>query len=76
MGQLVKWKSELKNKKWPKENQPAIVMEVLEPAIIQDHLDSGSPYFREPLDIVLGVVNNDGDFVIFYYDKRRFELFQ
>ena len=72
-GQLVKWKNGLKNKHLPKENQPAIVLEVLEGTIDQLERDSGSPYFREPLDIVLGVTDEDGDFMMFHFDQRRFE---
>jgi len=34
--------------------------------------DSGSPYFREPLDIVLGFLNGDGDFITYHFDSRRF----
>lgn len=71
--QLVKWKPGLKNKKLPKEGQPAIVLEVLEETLEQVERDPGSPYFREPLDIVLGVIDEDGDFMTFHFDKRRFE---
>jgi hypothetical protein len=71
--QLVKWKSGLKNKRLPKEGQPAIVLEVLEETLDQVERDPGSPYFREPLDIVLGVIDEDGDFMTFHFDKRRFE---
>jgi hypothetical protein len=71
--QLVKWKPGLKNKKLPKEGQPAIVMAVLEETLDQVERDPGSPYFREPLDIVLGVTDEDGDFMTFHFDKRRFE---
>jgi hypothetical protein len=71
--QLVKWKSGLKNKMLPKEGQPAIVLEVLEETLDQVERDPGSPYFREPLDIVLGVIDEDGDFMTFHFDKRRFE---
>ena len=71
--QLVKWKPGLKNKKLPKEGQPAIVLEVLEETLDQVERDPGSPYFREPLDIVLGGMDEDGDFMTFHFDKRRFE---
>lgn len=72
-GQVVKWKKGLKNRKFPEENQPAIVIEVLDEPIIQTERDSGTPYFREPLDIAIGIIDRDGDFLIFHYDKRRFE---
>jgi len=75
VGQIVKWKTGLKNKRLPKIGQPAIVMEVFEKPITPDERESGSPYYLEPLDLILGVVDEDKDFVTFYYDKRRFEPF-
>jgi hypothetical protein len=72
-GQLVIWKKGLKNRKFPEENQPAIVIEVLDEPLIQSERDSGTPYFREPLDIALGIIDRDGDFLIFHYDQRRFK---
>lgn len=75
VGQIVKWKTGLKNKRLPKMGQPAIVMEVFEKPITPDERESGSPYYLEPLDLILGVVDEDKDFVTFYYDKRRFEPF-
>jgi hypothetical protein len=74
-GQVVKWKKGLKNRRLPKEKQPAIVMEVPSQPLIDHQRDVGSPYFHETLDIVLGVIDEEGDFVTFFYDKRRFELF-
>jgi hypothetical protein len=72
-GQLVKWKSGMKNKNFPQENQPAIVIDLLDNPIYENN-DSSSPYFKEPLDIALAMTDNEGDFIVFYYDKRRFEL--
>jgi len=71
-GQIVKWKKGLKNKRLPRENQPAIVIELLDEPIYSD-FNSGTPYFREPLDLLLGFIGMQDDFIIFYYDKRRFE---
>jgi hypothetical protein len=72
-GQLVRWKSGLRNRRRPRYNEPAIVVAVIEAPIITGESDSGSTYFREPLDIVLGLLDSDGDFLCFHYDKRRFE---
>jgi len=72
-GQIVKWKKGLKNRRLPKENQPAIVWDVLSEPIIQDDRDAGTPYFREPLDIALALLDKEGDLVIFHYDSKRFE---
>ena len=75
-GDVVRWKTGLKNKKRPAENEPAIVVEVLVSALSDpSEKSAGSPYFREPLDIMLGVIDEDGHFLTFYYDSRRFEPF-
>jgi len=73
-GDVVRWKKGLKNKKYPKEDQLCMVIEEKDDPIIQDSRDSGSPYYREPLDLVLALLDDDSDLVIFHYDKRRFEL--
>lgn len=72
-GQIVKWKKGLKNKKLPEETQPAIVIKVLTSPVLKGEKDSGSSYFREPLDLILGMVDRKGKFATFHYDKRRFE---
>lgn len=74
-GQLVSWKKGLKNRKYPEYDEPAIVIKALDTPIYSDTSESGSPYFQEPLDIILGVIVN-GDFENFYYDKRRFNPFK
>ena len=71
--QLVKWKRGLRNRVIPRDGEPAIVVELLKEAIMDSERDPGSSYFREPLDIVLGVIDPDGDFAVFHYDRRRFE---
>lgn len=73
-GDTVKWKEGLKNKKYPKENQLCIVIDVLPEPIIQDTRDSGSPYYREPLDLILALLDDESELLLFHYDKRRFEL--
>ena len=77
LGDLVVWKKGLKNKIRPSLNEPAIVMQLLDtPLSNPNKQDFGSPYFNEPLDLVLGLINENGDFVLFHYDKRRFEPYQ
>jgi len=76
VGDLVKWKEGLKNKKRPDSNQPAIVVQLLEkPLIERQGEEAGSPYYREPLDIILGLFDEENEFLMFYYDKRRFESY-
>jgi hypothetical protein len=75
VGQIVKWKKNLKNRRIPRQNQPAIVMRVLEEPITSTDEKSGSTYFLEKLDIVLGVMSKDETFITFYYDSSRFESY-
>jgi len=74
VGDKVRWKKGLKNRKYPKEGQTCLVVEVLETPIIQDTKDSGSPYFREPLDLILALLSDEGELMLYHYDKRRFEV--
>ncbi|MCL1463096.1 hypothetical protein [Argonema galeatum] len=73
VGQIVKWKEHLKNRKFPHKNQPAIVIAILDKPVISTDNESGSPYFLETLDIILGLIVEDGTFFTFYYDSSRFE---
>jgi hypothetical protein len=76
-GQLVQWKKGLKNKVTPGYGEPVIVVETLDQPILDQHeKGSGSPYFREPLTLVAGEIDKDGDFLCFHYDGRRFEPYQ
>lgn len=73
-GQLVEWKKGMKNKARPRLREPAIVMEVLESPESDTEKDSGTPYFREPLDMIVGVIEErEGSLLCFHVDKRRFK---
>jgi hypothetical protein len=76
-GDLVSWKPGLRNRKVPSYSAPAIVVEVLAEPVLDTDDESGSTYYREPHDLVLGVLwdqaPNRGDFVTFYFDSRRFQ---
>ena len=71
-GQIVTWKAGLQNRQAPDYCEPAIVTEVL-PAPIFDpsHNTAGSPYFQEPLTLVIGVYR-DEDLIEFRVDDRQF----
>ncbi|TVQ85703.1 MAG: hypothetical protein EA400_14890 [Chromatiaceae bacterium] len=60
----------------PLPGEPAVVVSVLESPVPDNEQESGSTYFREPLDLVLGVIwdkePHRGDFVLFHFDSRRF----
>jgi len=73
-GDIVVWKEGCSNRKRPKTGEPAVVVEVLPKPLYGEEKSTGSPYFHEPLDIVLGMLDDDGDFVRYCYDRRRFRL--
>ena len=72
-GDLVRWQPGMKYVKWPQYGETAVVIECLEPPVLDDEPDSGSCYFRTPLTLVLGVPHKDG-FHCWHFDGRRFEL--
>lgn len=77
VGDVVQWKPGMKNRRAPRYGQPAIVVEVLAQPVSADSHEPGSTYFREPLDVVLGVFWHEkpghGEFLAFHYDSRRLE---
>ena len=74
-GELVCWKPGLKNRLLPEEGHPAIVLEVLKDAILQEQFGPETPHYREPLDIVLGILTPEGHFLQFHFDSRRLQRY-
>jgi len=72
-GDIVQWKKGLKNTKRPDYNQQCVVMETF-PPIFTNKRGSGSSGFREPDDVRIGVLDEDGDLMIYLFDSRRFEI--
>lgn len=72
-GMLAQWKPGMKNRKTPDYDMPVVVVDVLAQPIIDSTFDSGSIFFRERLDIVLGFLEGDNGFCLLHYDSRRFE---
>ena len=76
-GDLVTWKPGLKNHRLPRYGQPAVVVETLETPVFSNEQEDGSTYFREPLDLVLGLIWDAspprGELFTFYFDSRRFQ---
>ena len=70
-GDLVTWKEGLKNRRRPKEGDPAVVVETLSEPIMNPANDAGVSVFREPLDIAIAFIDEDGDFPVYYVDSRR-----
>jgi hypothetical protein len=74
-GMLAVWKMGLKNRRFPVYGEPAIVMEVLDAPTSEEQDESGLPYFREPLDLLLGMLR-EGIFFVYHFDRRRFEPYR
>lgn len=75
-GDIVTWKPGLDNRRYPRMGFPAVVLEVLEKPLFDVENDSSSPYFREPLDMIIGTyVEKEGKptvFLTWHVDSRRF----
>ncbi len=72
-GQLVVWKPGLKNRMAPDYGEPAIVSAVLSaPVFDASETSAASPYFQEPLTLVIGI-RRDDDLLEFRVDGRRFQ---
>lgn len=72
-GMMAVWKPGLKNRRFPRYGEPAVVVEMLDPPILNHEDESGSTYYREPLNILLGILHRDGDFLVYHFDRRRFQ---
>lgn len=75
-GMVVTWKPGLKNRKWPRDGAPAVIVEQLDVAVY-DTDESGSTYFREPLDMIVGFFldsgEHRGDFLVFHANSQRYQ---
>ena len=70
-GDLVQWKPGLRNKGGLGDDDFAVVVDVLEDPVFDGAKDSGNPYFREPLDLVVAFLDSDDDFIVLHLDSRR-----
>ncbi|WP_131824131.1 hypothetical protein [Mycobacteroides abscessus] len=75
-GQLIRWKQGLKNKRRPAYGEPAVVVNLLAEPIESSVDNPGSTYFREPLDMIIGVLDDEKELAIYYVDRRRFEPYE
>ena len=74
---LATWKPGLKNRRFPRYGEPVVVVTLLDTPIINPGDESGSPYFREPLDLLLGLVRGDDrEFLVYHADRRRFQPYE
>lgn len=73
-GMWVRWKpGMMPNCRRPAVGEAAIVLEVLEPTRVINDDTIGSPVGGSKFDIVIGVLDDDGDLLTFLMDSRRFE---
>jgi len=72
-GDMIQWKPMLKNKKQPVYGEPVVVIEALTEPLVDTKDGAGTAYFREPLDIIVGQLDDDDDFVFWHLDSRRME---
>lgn len=70
VGDVVEWKPGMANRK---PNGPFVVVKVLQVPVTDAETSSGSQYFNEPLNVVLGHIDSDDRFLVYHYDSRRFQ---
>ena len=75
-GALVQWKDWMKNRSTPAYGEPAIVVKVLDEPILFQDSDPDSPSYLEHLDMVLGVLGEDSEFIVRCYDSNRFKAYE
>lgn len=75
VGDLVTWKPGMSFKKRPRVGQAAIVAQILESPIERPDKEYGGAYATESLDMVIGVIDSEGDYLEYFADSRRFQPF-
>lgn len=65
----------MRNRTLPNYRQSAIVIEKLQYPIFDESQNAGSQYFHEPLDLRVGFLDDNSQFVTYFYDSRRFEKY-
>lgn len=75
VGDIIRWKNQMKNRKLPEYNEPVILLEILENPIVNSNEQIGSTYFNENNDIKVGLIK-ENSLLTFYFDSTRFELYE
>jgi hypothetical protein len=70
-GDLVMWKPGMKIANLPEYNQPAVVLDV-RPGQVDPTNDAATSSFRDPCDVRFGTIVQDGHFVGYWLDSKRF----
>jgi hypothetical protein len=74
-GDFVEWIPGLRNRTIPAYGEPAVVISIDEQAFEDSTRDVNSGYFKEPIDLALGVLDQQDELVVFHFDSRRFRKF-
>lgn len=72
VGDLIQWKKGMRMTRLPYGN-PAIITEILDTPIKHSSRDTGEPYWNTDLDVRVGIMDSDGDFLEFYTESNRYE---
>jgi len=72
-GDIVQWKPKLRNRTLA---GPFVVMEVLDTPVFKFDQDHHNCYFNEPLDVIIGSIDLDGDLLCYHFDSRRLEPYK
>lgn len=76
-GDVVQWKPGMRNTcGFPEYGEPALVAAVHANPVYASNETGGSPYFNEPLDLMLAHIDGDDEFILYHYDSRRFEPYK
>jgi len=64
----------MRNVRIPTDDEVCIVVEVVKDApTLTREADTGTPYFAEKSDIVVGMIDEDGQFTLFCLNSSRLE---
>ena len=74
-GDLVTWKAQLKNRRFPSYGRPAVVIETVAERKAEVE-ETARLTVHEPIELTLGVIDGDGDFMLYHFDRRRFTLWK
>jgi len=75
-GDVIVWKEGMSNKNIPEYDIPGIVINNFYPAL-QDHdTEVVSTYYNDILDIQVGFITKENEFIIFAHDSRRFKVYE
>jgi hypothetical protein len=70
-GDLVVWKDGMRNRGFAACGEPMLCAEILKKPVEDQHSDSKTPWFHEPLNVRVGVIDGEGDYLCYFVDGRR-----